>query len=79
MFTTKTNLKVHSLSHLEESQKDVYRCSYLDCKRNYKYKKNLNYHISVYHERKNDESKIKCTEEGCDMVFKSKVIYALQV
>lgn len=74
MFTTKSNLKIHSLTHLEESQTDIYRCPYLNCKRGYKYKKNLNAHIAFFHEKKNDDIKINCTEEGCDMVFKSKVI-----
>ncbi|XP_018579459.1 transcription factor IIIA [Anoplophora glabripennis] len=72
VFTTKSNLKFHSMSHIEESQRNSYRCPYLDCNRSYKYKKNLKSHISVYHEKKNDEPRIKCTEEGCDVVFKSK-------
>ncbi|KAJ8919448.1 hypothetical protein NQ315_016548 [Exocentrus adspersus] len=70
IFTTKSNLKDHSLLHLDESQRDMYRCPYMDCKRNYKYKKNLNSHIKLAHE--NNEPKYKCTEEGCNSLFRFK-------
>ncbi|XP_023016037.1 transcription factor IIIA [Leptinotarsa decemlineata] len=68
VFTTKTNLRQHTMKiHLEESMS--HRCHYLGCSRGYKFKKNLMFHIRTFHEK--DNNKIKCIKPGCDTYLKN--------
>ncbi|XP_050310629.1 transcription factor IIIA-like [Anthonomus grandis grandis] len=69
-FFFKKNLALHCKLHLEESYSEIFKCSYVDCNRSYKYKKNLNMHIRTFHEKFIDH--LKCTSPGCDMMLKSK-------
>ncbi|KAJ8966468.1 hypothetical protein NQ317_011455 [Molorchus minor] len=68
----KSNLKQHYLSHVEDSEADSYTCPYEGCERNYKYKKNLTYHIAAFHEKINESVRLRCTEPGCEQLLKSK-------
>ncbi|KAL1502664.1 hypothetical protein ABEB36_007777 [Hypothenemus hampei] len=70
VFTAKQNLTQHCLKlHLQDSQIDEFKCPYLDCKRSYKYKRNLTVHIKTSHEK--IENLYKCTEKECGVIFKS--------
>ncbi|KAJ8966462.1 hypothetical protein NQ317_011449 [Molorchus minor] len=79
VFTTKTNLNQHSLTHVEESQIDIHRCPYMGCTRSYKYKKNLNSHIASFHEKINETVVNKCTVPGCERVLKTKRLLKLHL
>lgn len=68
-FITKSNLKSHSLIHLDESQIDLYQCPYKKCTRSYHYKKNLNEHIKSFHKKSKKKMELNCTEPGCQIVL----------
>ncbi|XP_066144974.1 transcription factor IIIA-like [Euwallacea fornicatus] len=70
-FTAKQHLKEHSLKvHVQDSQNDNFTCPYLDCKRSYKYKKNLTSHIKTFHDKIFEY--FKCSQDKCEAVLKTK-------
>ncbi|XP_066255500.1 transcription factor IIIA-like [Euwallacea similis] len=70
-FTAKQHLKEHSLKvHVQDSQNDNFICPYLDCKRSYKYKKNLTSHIKTFHDKIFEY--FKCPQDKCEAVLKTK-------
>lgn len=74
IFTTKSNLRMHSLIHVDESQKEVYQCPYKNCNRTYHYKKNLKEHVKSFHEKTKTKLELNCTEPGCQTFLASYVI-----
>ncbi|XP_057665473.1 oocyte zinc finger protein XlCOF26-like [Diorhabda carinulata] len=73
-FTTKHGLRDHYKEcEKSESEKETFRCPYLNCTRTYLYKRNLNWHITQFHEKdENEEKTFKCVEKGCGKVFSNK-------
>lgn len=66
---------MHSLIHVDESQLELFQCPYKNCSRSYKYKKNLNEHIKVFHEKSKEKLELNCTEPGCQVVVATYVNY----
>lgn len=56
---------MHSLTHVDESQKELYECPYKNCNRTYHYKKNMKEHIRSFHEKSKKKIELNCTEPGC--------------
>lgn len=73
VFTTKSNLKKHSLLHVDESQREIFQCPYKKCTRSYLYKKNLDVHLKSFHEKSKKKLELNCTEPGCQVVVASYV------
>ncbi|CAH1106384.1 unnamed protein product [Psylliodes chrysocephalus] len=66
-FSKKENLTAHHASiHQESKELELFHCPYLNCTRSYKYKKNVNFHISSFHE-KNNREEIPCPT--CGKIF----------
>ncbi|CAH1159317.1 unnamed protein product [Phaedon cochleariae] len=69
VFSTQRNLTVHSMVHLEESQKTAFICHFPNCSKSYQYKKNLNAHITTFHK---EQKGFVCQEPNCGAVYKYK-------
>lgn len=67
LFSTKQNLKQHMCIHAETRNRNVYLCIYKGCSRYYFYKRNLLYHIDLYHKKR--VRKIPCIFIGCDKML----------
>lgn len=74
IFTTKSNLKHHSLVHVDESQKELFECPYKRCFRSYIYKNNLREHIKIFHLKSKEKLQLNCTEPDCQTVLANYVI-----
>lgn len=64
---------MHSLIHVDESQRELFQCPYKNCKRSYKYKKNVNEHVRAFHEGTKKKLELNCTEPSCQTVLCSYV------
>ncbi|XP_030759766.1 zinc finger protein 836-like isoform X2 [Sitophilus oryzae] len=67
-FIQKQHLTQHTLMvHADDSEIETFKCSYLNCNKEYKYKKNLMVHTKTFHEK--IFNRVQCQE--CGKVLKS--------